>query len=84
MRPRSLASGVRPGDLKSPDLPIVDTGPFLASIRNFSFKPKNPYIIAMAKLAMISSARCRVIDGPCTLPGNGGSFLRPVHPAYLY
>ena len=55
MRGRPLASGVPPGDLKSPDLPIVEAEPLLASLRNCSLKPKKPHRIAMTKPAAIDA-----------------------------
>jgi hypothetical protein len=62
MRRRSL-SGLPPGDLKSPDLPIVEMGPFFASIRFVSFRPKKLNMIAMSKPADAAiNVLCRVID----------------------
>jgi hypothetical protein len=59
---RCSLSGVPPGDLKSPDLPIVETGPFLASIRFISFRPRKLNMIAMSRPADAAiNVLCRVI-----------------------
>ena len=79
-----------PGDFISPDLPIVEGGPFRPSIRSVDHMPEYPMMIAMIRPASAAiRARLKpyegrsVISGPCTSRDIDDSFLLPVHPIDL-